>query len=155
MTAITKNYTLADVIRSQEAVRRGIDNTPPVEFMGRIMRTAENIVEPLRAQFPRLVVSSWYRSPELCVAIGSKPTSQHATGEAVDFEVPGVANIDLAYWCKDNLPFDQLILEFYKPSDPAAGWVHCSFVDWREPRRSVLTIGSGKTEQGLPTRGEK
>jgi zinc D-Ala-D-Ala carboxypeptidase len=60
----------------------------------------------------------------LCEAIGSKFTSQHAKGQAADFEVPGVANIELARWIEANLDYDQLILEFYDPNDPAAGWIH-------------------------------
>lgn len=44
----------------------------------------------------------------------------------MDFEVPGVANVELAKWLIDNVEFDQLILEYFDPNDPAAGWVHCS-----------------------------
>ncbi len=50
---------------------------------------------------------------------------------ASDFEVGGVPNIVVARWIAQNLIFDQLILEFYDPDDPAAGWVHAS-------RRRVL-----------------
>ena len=40
----------------------------------------------------------------------------------VDFELPGVSNYDLAQWCRNNLEFDQLILEFYNSGDPYSGW---------------------------------
>jgi zinc D-Ala-D-Ala carboxypeptidase len=64
----------------------------------------------------------------LCEAIGSSSKSQHARGEAADFEIPGVDNMQLATWINKNTNFDQLILEFYEPGDPNSGWVHCSAV---------------------------
>jgi hypothetical protein len=65
-----------------------------------------------------VTVSSGYRSPELCIAIGSKTTSQHAKGEAADFEIFGVSNKVLADWIHNNINYDQLILEFWSPEDP-------------------------------------
>jgi hypothetical protein len=73
------------------------------------------------------MVSSGYRSPELCVAIGSSLDSQHAKGQAADFEVPGIDNYDLARWIEDNLDYDQLILECYTGGN--TGWIHCSYVE--------------------------
>jgi len=74
-----------------------------------------------------VTVSSGYRSPELCIAIGSKTTSQHAKGEAADFEIFGVSNKELADWIHNNINYDQLILEFWSPEDPNKGWIHCSY----------------------------
>jgi len=86
-----------------------------------------NILEPVRVHFDRpVIITSGFRSPELCVAIGSSTNSQHAKGEAADFEIPGVSNKELADWIHDNLPYDQLILEFFDGKDPNSGWVHCS-----------------------------
>ena len=83
------------------------------------------ILEPVRAHFDKpITITSGYRSEALCEAIGSKKTSQHAKGQAVDFEIAGVPNIKTAYWIQNNCDFDQLILEFYKKDDPAGGWVH-------------------------------
>ena len=90
------------------------------------------------------MVNSGYRSEALCEAIGSKKTSQHAQGQAADFEVPNVSNYDLAYWIEQNLDFDQLILECYKAGEPTSGWVHCSFRSDGENRKEVLTYQRGK-----------
>ena len=68
---------------------------------------ANNILQPIRNEFGSFIVSSGYRSPELCIAIGSNIHSQHAKGEAADFEVAGVDNYDLALWIQENLDFDQ------------------------------------------------
>ena len=59
------------------------------------------------------------------MAIGSNIHSQHAKGEAADFEVAGVDNYGLAVWIQDNLDFDQLILECYTGGN--SGWIHCSY----------------------------
>ena len=86
------------------------------------------MLEPVRAKFDKpITITSGYRSEELCEAIGSKKTSQHAKGQAVDFEIAGVPNIKVAYWLQNNVDFDQLILEFYNPDDNAGGWVHISY----------------------------
>ena len=85
------------------------------------------------------MISSGYRSPELCEAIGSSSKSQHAKGEAADFEIHSVDNKELAAWIAANCEFDQLILEFYDGVDPNSGWIHCSVKREPEtPRKQVL-----------------
>jgi len=80
-------------------------------------------------------------------AVGGSSKSQHCKGEAVDIEVPGVANYDIAKWIEDNLEYDQLILEFYTPGIPDSGWVHVSYRDDGENRGQSLTAmkEDGKT----------
>ena len=51
--------------------------------------------------------------------------SQHAKGQAADFEIFGIANAELAKWITENIDFDQLILEFHNPEEPNSGWIHC------------------------------
>ena len=70
-------------------------------------------------------------------------SSQHVKGQAVDFEIPGIANGDIAAWIRFNLQFDQLILEAYTPGHPSSGWVHCSWTPGGR-RMSVLTFVPGK-----------
>jgi zinc D-Ala-D-Ala carboxypeptidase len=71
-------------------------------------------------------VSSGYRSPELCVAIGSSERSQHARGQAADFECHRVDNKMLFEWITNELDYDQAILEFYNGT-PDSGWIHVSY----------------------------
>ena len=80
-----------------------------------------------------------------CVkAIGSKKTSQHAKGQAVDLEIFGVPNIQTAYWLQNNVDFDQLIMEFFDKDDPAGGWVHISYHESGSNRKQVLTFDGKK-----------
>jgi zinc D-Ala-D-Ala carboxypeptidase len=142
---LSRNFSLAEAAKSQAALRNGIDNTPPPEVIERLRLTAEAILQPVRDYFRiPFTPSSWYRSPILNRRIGGSIKSQHVRGEAVDFEVPGVSNLTVAKWIAENLEFDELILEYWQPGDPAAGWVHCSYAD---KLRSDMLRFDGKTYQ--------
>ena len=125
---LTENFSLNELTKSQTAERKGIDNTPSAEHQENLKSLCEMVLQPIRDHFGQVVsISSGYRSPELCVAIGSSTNSQHAKGQASDFEIFGVSNKELADWIDQNLDYDQLILEYWKESDPNSGWIHCSF----------------------------
>ena len=126
---LTENFSLNELTKSQTAERKGIDNTPSTEHQENLKSLCEMILQPIRDHFGQVVsVSSGYRSPELCVAIGSSTQSQHAKGQASDFEIFGVSNKELADYIDQNLDYDHLILEYWKGEDePNSGWVHCSF----------------------------
>lgn len=147
---LSDNFSRREAEKSQTAKRLGIDNTIPDHLLKKVIAVAENILEPVRKHYGvPFSPSSWYRSPDLCVAIGSSQSSQHAKGEAVDFEVPGVSNYMLAKWIIDNLEFDQLILEYYKEGEPNSGWVHVSFKQNGENRGQVLRFNGHRYERGL------
>ena len=125
---LSANFNLAELTKSQTATRKGIDNSPSPGHQDNLKSLCTHVLQPVREYFGRVVtVSSGYRSPELCIAIGSKTTSQHAKGEAADFEIFGVSNKELADYINETLDYDQLILEYWKESDPNSGWVHCSY----------------------------
>jgi hypothetical protein len=146
---LSDHFSLRELTKSQTAERQGIANEPDDEAVENLIMLCDVILEPVRNHYGTpFTPSSGYRCLELNRAIGSSDTSQHTTGEAVDFEVPGVPNKDLALWVKDNCTFDQLILEFYKDDDPASGWVHCSYVIEGGNRQSAR-IFDGKTWSDL------
>ena len=135
---LSNNFSLAELTKSQTATRKGIDNTPSDTHIQNLIHLAESVLQPVREHFGKpVMISSGYRSPALCEAIGSSTKSQHARGEAADFEIAGVDNKELATWISKNTEFDQLILEFYNEGDPNSGWVHCSAVT-EGPRKQVL-----------------
>ena len=147
---LSPNFSLQELTKSQTATRLGIDNTPTEKHINALKALCLHVLEPCRKQFARSITpSSGYRSKELCKAIGSKATSQHAKGQAVDFKVIGVSNLELAEWIRDNLEFDQLILEFYKPDDPNAGWVHCSYRADGKNRKDCLRYSGKRYKKGL------
>ena len=144
---LTRNFTLSELIKSDTAIRKGINNNPNAEQIEKLKALCENILQPVRDHFGRVKITSGFRSVELCEAIGSSSRSQHARAEAADFEVVGVDNAELFDWIKLNLEPDQLILEFYTPGEPNSGWIHCSWIEGT-PRASYLHAyrSEGKTK---------
>ena len=137
---LSENFSLNELTKSQTATRKGINNTPGDNEKENLKSLSINILQKIRDHYKKPVrVTSGYRSPELCKAIGSSVKSQHAKGEAADFEITGVDNFDLAIWISKNLEFDQLISEFYKDQHPDSGWVHCSYKADGTNRKQVLT----------------
>ena len=125
---LSKNFYLSELVKSATADRLGIDNTPPQEVIDKLRLVAVNILQPVRDHFMvPFIPSSGYRCLELNRAIGSKDNSQHVKGEAVDLEVAGVSNLELYFWIRDNLKYDQLILEYYDKYKPNSGWIHASY----------------------------
>ena len=147
---LTTNFSLAELTASQVAARKGIPNNPTAGQIENLKKLCESILQPIRNHYDApVIISSGYRSPELCINIGSSINSQHAKGQAADLQDVGVDNKSLAKYIKENLDFDQLILEFYKESEgPHSGWVHVSYVG-KENRKQSLTAtraeNTGKT----------
>ena len=144
---LTKNFTLEEMIKSETALRHGMDNTPGENEIGNLKLLCEKVLQPVRDHFGKGVkVNSGFRHPDVNAKVGGSRTSDHTRGQAADIEIPGVPNAELAEWIKDNLEFRQLILEFYTPGVPDSGWVHVSYVA-EDNKKEVLTATrqDGKT----------
>ena len=122
-----RQVSLKELLFSETATRLGIDNTPTDQILFNLQTLIHEVITPIVNHFGDIKITSGYRSPELCKAIGSSVTSQHTSGMAVDCEVLGVPNKELADWVVNHLEFDQCILEFWKPEEINSGWVHISY----------------------------
>lgn len=148
---LSTHFSLAEFTFSQTAVSLGIQNVPSAAQVEAMKILCRQLLEPVRAHFRKPVrITSGFRTPELCLAVGSSTGSQHARGEAADFEIAGIANPLVAAWIRDNLAFDQLILENYVRGQPNSGWIHCSYRSGRL-RREVLTYSRRTYFKGLLT----
>ena len=128
MTQLTKNFSLEEMVKSETALRHGMENTPGPDELNNLLNLCANVLQPIRDHYQKGVkVNSGYRSPDVNAKVGGSRTSDHCRGMAADIEIPGVANADLAKWIKENLSYTQLILEFYTPGIPDSGWVHVSY----------------------------
>ncbi len=148
---LTANFHLSELIRSDVATRKGIDNTPPAAVLTTLRTVLAPGLQRIRDHLQASVhVSSGYRCPELNHAVGGSQTSQHMQGEAADVTCPSVGTplevcriLDAA---KVELGIDQLILE-------GNDWIHVSFTAG-QPRHSVLTAhfdnGKATYTTGLP-----
>ncbi len=146
---LSEHFNLKEFTKSETAIRKRIDNTPNTQHAQNLKNVCEKILEPVRRHFGKPVrINSGYRGPALNAAVGGSGKSQHCNGEAVDFEIDGLPNPDLAKWVSENCEFDQIILEFYDPKEgPNSGWVHASYTSTGTNRKQKLTAVTvnGKT----------
>ena len=152
---ITDNFKLHELVKSDIAARNGINNWFRTDAQIRAaVFLCRSVLQPIRIGLGPYSPNSVFRSQALERRLKGKPatwrsTSQHTLGQAADIEVPGVSNADLAVWVNKHIPFDQLILEFYTPGQPASGWVHVSTrLDGRN-RQEVLTFDGKNYLRGL------
>ena len=154
---LSKYFSLHEFVRSMTATRRGIKNEPTKAQISSMSDLAKKVLDLVREEFGAFTLTSGFRSNDLNKAIGGSEKSHHKKGEAADFEVMGRSNLQVAEWIKDNLTFDQLILEHHKKGDPNSGWVHVSYSK-KKNRGEVLSAITGKKGveyvKGLPT-GQK
>lgn len=139
---LSEHLDLAEITRSDTAKRKGISNQPTPEHLENFKKLAENIFEPIRNHFKEpIFISSGYRSKELNTAVGGSLTSQHCSGEAIDIDMDGrsktVTNKDVFNYIKENLNFDQLILE-YPDEYGLPSWVHVSYESSGKQRKEIL-----------------
>jgi hypothetical protein len=147
---LSKNLSLSEVIKSNTATRKGIDNSPNNDHLESLEDIAKDIFQPLRDDLGVIYVSSGYRSDALNKAIGGSRKSQHSKGEALDLDNDNknkaATNTEIFNYIKDNLDFDQLIWEF--GTDEKPDWVHVSYTTKRPNRNQILKAyrQSGKTK---------
>lgn len=128
---LTDHFELEELVASQIATRRRIDNRPGPAEVVNLRRVAE-LLEQVRALIDAPVeISSGYRCPMLNLAIGGAKNSAHVQGLAADINVRGTSSRALAVLIRDSdIQFDQLIFE--------GTWVHIGLAVGK-PRRQVLT----------------
>lgn len=145
---LSKNFRLSEFTKSDTAVRLGIDNVPNEKEIKNLERLVNKVIQPVRDWLGQpLIINSGFRCLELNRALKSSDSSQHVQGNAADIESIYIDNYELACWIRDNLEFDQLILEFYDGVDPTSGWVHVSYSEYN--RKECLTIVKGNIKRGL------
>jgi hypothetical protein len=146
---LSKNLTLAEMVRSESAKRAGINNTPTKAHLDNMIKLAKNVFQPIRDYFKVPIrISSGYRSAALNASIkGTSKNSQHSLGEAIDIDMDGTktTNKEIFDYIKNNINFDQLIWEFGTDDNPA--WVHVSYRTSGNQRKQILKAikRNGKT----------
>lgn len=118
---LSKNFTLYELVKSNEALLKGIDNKPEnSKIVGSLQVLTKKVLQPLRDWYKLPVtITSGYRSNALNTFNNGAKFSQHLKGEAVDFVIKGIPLAEIVNYIRHNIDFDQLILE---PS-----WIHVSF----------------------------
>lgn len=145
---LTAHFNLGEFTRSESAKREGLDNTPTPEHLQNIKTLCEKVLEPIRAKFGPINISSGYRGKLLNHFIGGAVNSDHCLGRAADIDMDDmgsdVTNTDIFNYIKDALDYDQLIWEFGNKEKP--DWVHVGYRG-KENRKQTLRASkiNGKT----------
>ena len=127
---LTEHFTLEELTATSH---RQFDNTPNDSEMANLVKLAE-FLEQVKAALDGkpVMINSAFRSKQVNDSVGSKDTSQHRTGCAADFKVPGMTpDTVVRAIIAAGLPYDQIIREF-------DAWTHISISD--KPRRQALII---------------
>ena len=134
MKNLSKYFSLRELTFSKIAEDHGIDNTPTPDMLETLKYTAQQLDKVRELLNKPVNISSGYRCLQVNRRLGSKDSSQHLKGEAVDFKCELFGNPRAVFEAirKSDIHFDQLILEFNS-------WVHISFVK-EGGRRECLII---------------
>jgi uncharacterized protein YcbK (DUF882 family) len=134
---MTPHFTLDELTASETAERNGWDNTPNEQELANLQRLAEFLEDVKEALGGKpIMVNSAFRNKQVNDAVGSKDTSQHRLGCAVDIRVPQLTPDQVVQAIiASGLPYDQVIREFDR-------WTHVSIPNTPEtaPRRQALII---------------
>ena len=127
-----KFFTLPELLKSETAETKQIDNTPSFAVVENLNKLCQLILDPARAKLEApIYVTSGYRCRELNVAVGGVSNSQHLTGCAADLQYKDLQKLfDIL---KDNPNVDQLLFERSKTST----WVHVSISANGKPRHII------------------
>ena len=124
ITQLSPHFTLREATFSSTADRFGIDNSGPSIDIVEAARHTAQMMEIVRTLLGAPIhVDSWIRCPALNTRLGSKPTSQHLLGEAVDFVCPQFGTpLEICTYllgAQVRVRWHQLILEH--------SWVHIAW----------------------------
>ncbi|AYD82484.1 D-Ala-D-Ala carboxypeptidase family metallohydrolase [Achromobacter phage vB_AdeS_ART] len=138
---LTPHFTLEELIHSDTAKAKGIDNKPTRTEIANLMRLAQTLEEVRNVLGGKaIIISSGYRGEELNKAVGGVSDSAHRYGLAADFICPAYGSpYEICKAISESgVMFDQLIYEI----GPRSPWVHLGLRAGNQ-RREVLTWKSG------------
>lgn len=139
---LTPHFTLEELTASETAERNGWDNSPNDAELANLTRLAD-FLEQVKVVLDGkpIMISSGLRTKKVNDAVGSKDSSQHRTGCACDFRVPGMTPDEVVRKIMaSEIAFDQVIREFDR-------WTHISIPNSEDTsaRKQALIIDKAGT----------
>ena len=125
-------------MRSQNATRYGMDNTPNTPNLINIVRTARRMEQVRRLlQSNPVYPSSWYRSEQVNRLAKGATKSKHIEGLAIDFtcDAFGTPAQIVDAIADSNIKFDKVIVEFSQ-------WVHFAIERIGRPARGIIMLAT-------------
>lgn len=155
-TRLSDNFTLGQlclvgdsgIMPPEEGVSHPRGNFSQKDLVLSLQNIAVNVLEPIRQQYPDLVITSGLRRQSISKTTGKVSTSQHECGQAVDIQLLNLGKgskmsytdrkVFYSKWAIELskiISFDQMLFEF---RDPGSVWVHISFA--QTLRREMKTF---------------
>lgn len=125
--------SLAAVTKDKVTAQKGLSYG---EIVQNLQYLALNVLEPIYAVYPNMIVTSAFRSEA-----SSTGTSQHPSGMAVDIQFKGMSKKDYfstAKKIKECVQFDQFLLEYCNYTNNP--WIHISLNKDAKNRNQTLTF---------------
>jgi len=134
-TRLTPNTTLGDFINKLPILPNNkLSAVPPQmglkpdEIVCNLASLCKNVWEPIKTKYPNAVMTNNLRTGG---NIGAGP---HGTGQATDLQFNRTSGgsispsdyFAIAQWIRDNVKFDQLLLEYHTARGPLVAWIHLS-----------------------------
>ena len=136
---LTEHFSLEELTHTDH---RQYDNTPNDAELENLKRLAEFLEDVKTVLGGRpIMVNSAFRSKQVNDAVGSRDSSQHRIGCAVDIRVPELTPDQVVKAViASSLPYDQVIREFDR-------WTHLSIPNTPDakPRKQALIIDKSGT----------
>lgn len=122
----SSNFKYIEFIRSQTAFRKNIDNIPSSGSIKNMEKLVNYGMQPVRDMYGPIIITSGYRSPELCKELGGSIYSNHTNGSTADFKplYSQIKLITILNYIHNNLDYRELIAEFFP-----TGWIHYSYLE--------------------------
>ncbi len=150
MESLSKYLTYQQAIKSDTALRLGINNTPNADQIEALREWGIHIYDKVKGKFTKCYTTNVFRCDELNEAVGGALQSQHKKGEAGDIDSPSnVYNLEIFKWVLKNVHFDQMIAEFPDANGPS--WLHISYKADNQGllnREEVLVANGKRTGRG-------
>lgn len=130
------NFTIKELVHSDNAIKSGIDNTPNIEQIDNLLNLIFYCLQPIRDKLKKpMIITSGFRNSQVNFLAGGKSNSQHLEGKACDFVVKGMTPKQIIdFIVKSGVEYDQLINEYDK-------WVHISFNKGKNRKQPPFKIG--------------
>ena len=132
-----KYFSIEELVRSDTARLKGIDNTPSKEIVSNLNTLVNCCLDLLREAYGKPIsVNSGFRCPELNKAVGGATSSSHTKGQAADITA-GSKIENQKLWnlmVERGIPFTKMI------SEQNFSWIHISYDKDNLARKKMLGI---------------
>ena len=133
---VSKNFTLADFTQGGKRKLQAHMGVTEDEILCNIVKVAENICEPIKAAGIRFNITSCWRRPG--DAPGSKATSDHNFGRAVDLNILGMSAFEGAQ--KIYPIVGKIAKQFLLEYASGPGWIHIAYQEGNKHALPMATF---------------